>query len=128
MEPTKDATTELTTKSDRGQLTSVQLEAANIIYNDAIRRALKLRTRPGDQFYSEEIHGEPESTVRDYLHILFSHKTAIIATVASVMLFVWLGLNLETPMYESQVKMLISGEKQVEASYYREINGYRNVP
>lgn len=34
-----------------------------------------------------------------------------------------IGLQLQTPMYESYVKMLISGEKQVVSPYYRDLTG-----
>jgi len=69
-----------------------------------------------------------ETTLRDYLRVLFRQKAVIITTFVTVMVTVALGLMLKTPVYESSVKLLISGEKQVEAPYYRDlIMGYRNV-
>ncbi|MBN2097695.1 MAG: polysaccharide biosynthesis tyrosine autokinase [Candidatus Omnitrophica bacterium] len=38
-----------------------------------------------------------------------------------------IGLKLKTPVFESQVKILISAEKQVEATYYRDLIGARNA-
>jgi capsular polysaccharide biosynthesis protein len=62
-----------------------------------------------------------ETTLRDYLRVLFRQKTVIITAFITVMVTVTIGLMLKTPVYESQVKMLISGQKQVEASYYRDL-------
>ncbi len=45
MEPIKDSSTELARKSDPGQLTPLQQETANIIYNDALRKTDWDRTR-----------------------------------------------------------------------------------
>jgi len=68
----------------------------------------------------------PETTLRDYLKVLFRHKAVIITTFITVMATVVIGLQLKTPIYQAQVKMLISAEKQVEATYYREIGASRN--
>lgn len=70
----------------------------------------------------------PAATTRDYLRILFRHKGMILAAFVAVMASLFVGLELMTPVYEARVKMLISGEKQVQAPYYRDIGGYRNVP
>ncbi len=68
-----------------------------------------------------------ETTLRDYLKVLFRHKSVIILTVITVCATVFVGLKLKTKVYESRVKMLITAEKQVEATYYREMYGGRNV-
>jgi len=62
-----------------------------------------------------------ETTLRDYLRVIFRQKAVIITAFITVMVTATIGLMLKTPVYESQVKMLISGEKQVEASYYRDL-------
>lgn len=62
-----------------------------------------------------------ETTLRDYLRVIFRQKAVIITAFITVMVTVTIGLMLKTPVYESQVKMLISGEKQVESSYYRDL-------
>ena len=54
------------------------------------------------------------NTLRDYLMIIFRHKTVIITTFVTVMISVIIGLELKTPFYVAQVKMLISAEKQIE--------------
>ena len=46
--------------------------------------------------------------------------------VVSVILVVYVGLQLKTPVYEAQVKMLISAEKQVESPYYKEMGNRNN--
>jgi len=67
------------------------------------------------------------TTLRDYLRVLFRHKAVIAVTFITVMVTVFIGLKLKTPVYEAQVKMLISAQKQVEAPYYRELGGYGKV-
>jgi capsular polysaccharide biosynthesis protein len=62
-----------------------------------------------------------ETTLRDYLRVIFRQKAVIITAFITVMVTVTIGLMLKTPVYESQVKMLISGQKQVESSYYRDL-------
>lgn len=68
-----------------------------------------------------------ETTLRDYIRVLFRHKAVILTTFITVMLTVFIGLKLKTPVYEARVKMLISAEKQVESPYYRDIMGSRNA-
>ncbi len=68
-----------------------------------------------------------ETTLRDYLRVLFRHKAVMLVTVLTVCFTVFVGLKLKTKVYEAQVKMLISAEKQVEAPYYKEFYGSRNV-
>lgn len=60
----------------------------------------------------------PGSTLRDYLRIIFRHKAIIITTFITVTIIAILGLELRTPIYESQVKMLISAEKPTKSPYY----------
>ena len=69
----------------------------------------------------------PETTLRDYLRVLFRHKLVIATAIITVCATVFIGLKLKTPVYESRVKMLITAEKQVEATYYKEMYGGRNV-
>ena len=68
-----------------------------------------------------------ETTLRDYLRVLFRHKAIITITILTVCSTVFVGLKLKTKVYESKVKMLITAEKQVEATYLREMYGRRNV-
>ncbi len=68
-----------------------------------------------------------ETTLRDYLRVLFRHKGIIAITIITVCATVFIGLKLKTKVYESQVKMLITAEKQVEATYLREMYAGRNV-
>lgn len=69
----------------------------------------------------------PGTTLRDYLKVIFRHKAVIITTFVVIMISVVIGLELTTPVYQAQVKMLISGEKQFESPYYKELNSYQQV-
>lgn len=71
-----------------------------------------------DNFDTKEI------TFRDYLKIIFRHKLKIVTTFIILTVLVLIGLQLWTPVFQADVKMLISGEKQVEAPYYRGLVGY----
>jgi len=68
-----------------------------------------------------------ETSLRDYVRVLFRHKSVILTSIITVCATVFIGLILKTPVYESSVKMLITAEKQVEATYYKEMYGARNV-
>ncbi|MBI4597131.1 MAG: lipopolysaccharide biosynthesis protein [Candidatus Omnitrophica bacterium] len=60
-------------------------------------------------------------TFRDYVRVLFRHKAVVLATIAGVAMAAYVGLAWKTPIYEAQVKILISAAKQVEALYYRDL-------
>ena len=62
--------------------------------------------------------------LHDYLKVLFRHKAVIITTFITVMTTVIIGLQFKTPVYEAQVKMLISAEKRIDAPFYKELMGY----
>ncbi|MBI4649982.1 polysaccharide biosynthesis tyrosine autokinase [Candidatus Desantisbacteria bacterium] len=66
-------------------------------------------------------------TFRDYLKVLFRQKAVIITSILTVIITVAVGLEFKTPVYESQVKILISAQKQVESPYYRELMGPQNT-
>lgn len=67
----------------------------------------------------------PGTTLRDYLKVIFRHKAVIITAFVVIMISVGIGLELSTPVYQAQVKMLISGEKQFKSPYYKELNSYQ---
>lgn len=69
-----------------------------------------------------------QTTMRDYLKVLFSQKAVIFITIMTVMITVFIGLKLKTPVYKSKVTMLVSAEKQLQAPYYRELMGGRGAP
>lgn len=66
-------------------------------------------------------------TLRDYIRILFRQKAVIIISFFTIMPIVAIGLILHTPLYEASVKMLVSGMKQVDAPYYKELLSARDV-
>lgn len=68
-----------------------------------------------------------ENTLRDYIRIIFRHKTVIIATFLIVIISVFIGLELKTPVYKSKVKLFISGEKEVESPFYRVLHEYQRL-
>ncbi|MCM8813884.1 MAG: hypothetical protein NC924_08135, partial [Candidatus Omnitrophica bacterium] len=65
-------------------------------------------------------------TLRDYLWMLFRQGSVIVACVATVVAVVFCLQELQTPLYEASVKMLISGEKQIGSQFYRDLPGNRN--
>lgn len=62
-----------------------------------------------------------DMTLRDYLRIIFRQKAVVLICLIVVTAVAFVGLTIKTPVYDSQVKMLISGEKQIEATYYQEL-------
>lgn len=62
-----------------------------------------------------------EMTARDYIRILFRRKGIIFSTILTVMTLSIVGVMFRTPIYEAQVKLLISGQKQAQASYYTDM-------
>lgn len=69
-----------------------------------------------------DIHSK-ETSLRDYLRIIFKHKYLIIITVIPVMIINYIALEFKTPIYMASVKMIVSGAKRTEATYYRELRG-----
>ena len=71
---------------------------------------------------SPEITG---NTLRDYLRVLFRQKAVVLTAVLTVVVTVFIGLKFKTNVYEAQVKVLVSSEKQVQSIYYRDIMNAR---
>ena len=68
-----------------------------------------------------------EDILREYLRVIFSHKAVIITTVITVMVFIFIGLELKTPTYVAHVKMLISAKKQIESPYYMDFSRQEGI-
>ncbi|MFH0985712.1 MAG: Wzz/FepE/Etk N-terminal domain-containing protein [Candidatus Omnitrophota bacterium] len=66
-------------------------------------------------------------TLRDYLRVLFRQKAVVLTAILTVTITVFIGLKFKTPVYEGQVKVLVSAEKQVESPYYRDLISSRNT-
>ncbi len=64
-----------------------------------------------------------ETSLHDYLRLIFKHKYLIIITVIPVMVINYIALEFDTPVYVAYVKMIVSGAKRTEATYYRELTG-----
>jgi len=67
-------------------------------------------------------------TMRDYLRVLFRQQRIIITSSIVVTVVAFMGVEFNTKEYEADVKMLVSGEKQVEAPYYRQLFETENSP
>ncbi|MFA5089542.1 MAG: Wzz/FepE/Etk N-terminal domain-containing protein [Candidatus Omnitrophota bacterium] len=67
--------------------------------------------------------GLRETTLRDYLRVLFRQKAAVITVFLAVMVIAYIGLRLKTPVYEAEVKILVSSEKQLMPSYHQGLMG-----
>lgn len=61
------------------------------------------------------------NTLRDYARVLFKHWGVIVLCVLIVSSIAFVGVSFQTPYYEASVKMLVSGSKQVDAPYYKEL-------
>lgn len=66
-------------------------------------------------------------TLRDYLRVLFRQKAVVLTAILTVTITVFIGLKFKTAVYEGQVKVLVSAEKQVESPYYRDLVSSRNT-
>lgn len=63
----------------------------------------------------------PVFSLRDYLRVIFRHKFVIITVFIIAIITAIVGLELKTPVYNAQVTMLISAEKQIDSPYYRSL-------
>ena len=67
----------------------------------------------------------PEMTIKDFAKALFRHKIVIISTVFVIMAGTFIGLKMQTPVYEARVKMYIKGVSQTEALTYQTMSATR---
>lgn len=64
----------------------------------------------------------PVISLRDYLRVIFRHKGVIITTFFIIVIGAIIRLELKTPVYNAQVTMLITAEKQIDSPYYRSLS------
>ncbi len=64
-------------------------------------------------------HSSKETTLRDILKVLFRHKAIAVITFSTILLSVLLGLELRTPEFSAEVKMLVTGKMQKDVEYQR---------
>jgi capsular exopolysaccharide synthesis family protein len=69
-----------------------------------------------------------ELTFRDYIKIFFRQKRVIFLFIFAVLVTVVVGLQLKTSQYAATVKLLITAQKQAEATYYRDMIDHQNIP
>ena len=67
-------------------------------------------------------------TARDYLRVIFRHKTTVWVTFFTVMIVVVLGLMFKTPGYNATVTMMVSAAKPAESPYYRDLSASNLSP
>ncbi|MEK6528965.1 MAG: Wzz/FepE/Etk N-terminal domain-containing protein [Nitrospirota bacterium] len=68
-----------------------------------------------------------DATLRDYVRVIFRHRLVIVTVFITVILTALVGLELQTPVYEAQVTMLVSARKETEAAYYKELLATKSV-
>jgi capsular exopolysaccharide synthesis family protein len=62
-------------------------------------------------------------TLRDALKVIFRHKWIILVCVSTAMVVLYVVKQMRTPMYEAEVKMLITAAKQIQSPFYKEVGG-----
>jgi capsular exopolysaccharide synthesis family protein len=62
-----------------------------------------------------------EITTRDYIRVLFRQKWVFVASFVTMMATVIAGVLMKTPVYQSEVTMLISGQKRSQTEYYTDV-------
>ncbi|MBI4309438.1 MAG: lipopolysaccharide biosynthesis protein [Candidatus Omnitrophica bacterium] len=82
---------------------------------------------PGPKAYNDRRDFHETMGLRDYVRVLFRQKAVILTSLLAIMPLVILGMEFRTPVYEAKVKMLVSGQKQVESPYYKELLTGRDV-
>lgn len=77
----------------------------------------------------EDYNRMHDMTSRDYIGVLFRHRGVILTTIMTVVTIVIAVVLLRTHVFQSEVKMLISGQKQAQAEYYTDIgiDGFRSA-
>jgi len=68
-----------------------------------------------------------DTTLRDYVRVIFRHRLVIVTVFITVIVTALVGLELQTPVYEAQVTMLVSARKETEAAYYKELLATKSV-
>jgi capsular exopolysaccharide synthesis family protein len=60
-------------------------------------------------------------TLRDILRVVFRYKLIVITVFMTIMVTVIIGLELRTPLYESRVKILVTGKMPKDVEVQREL-------
>ncbi len=69
-----------------------------------------------------EAYKSRETTLRDYLRVIFRRKAIIITAVVVVMATVIVSQETETPLYLASVKMMVEGNKKTDVDIYRKMS------
>ncbi|MCX5679885.1 MAG: polysaccharide biosynthesis tyrosine autokinase [Candidatus Omnitrophica bacterium] len=69
-----------------------------------------------------------EMTMRDYVRVLFRQKWVLGISFVAIVITVAIWLVLMTPVYEANVKILVSSDKLIASQHYRGLMGYQNTP
>lgn len=68
-----------------------------------------------------EDFSQKELTLRDILRVVFRHKIILVLSFVVVMTSVYVALDLRTPVYESEVKILVAGKMQRDLQVERSL-------
>ncbi|NOZ67817.1 MAG: polysaccharide biosynthesis tyrosine autokinase [Deferribacteres bacterium] len=68
-----------------------------------------------------EAYKSRETTLRDYLRILFRYKILVLTTMAVVFLTVFIRMQIATPYAVATVKMMIVGKGTAETNFYEQL-------
>lgn len=60
-------------------------------------------------------------TLRDLLRVIFRHKLIIISCFLIIMIAVYIGLELRTPVYKAAVRILVTGKMQKDLDVERSL-------
>ena len=66
-------------------------------------------------------YSHKELGLRDILRVIFRHKLVIIACLITIMIAVYIGMELRTPVYNSQVSILVTGTMQKDLETARNL-------
>src|SRR3989338_9337755 len=66
---------------------------------------------------------EENFAIRNYCKVILKHWIVLVLSVAVTLLFVYVGLQLQTQEYEASVKMVIIAKKQIDSPFYKDTGG-----
>ena len=95
--------------------------------SDLVVRTSSLEKTPESAVLNGSGPSPSGMTTRDYVKVLFRQKGIIFLTILTVCLATYVGLQFKTPVYQAEVKMLITAQKQIESPYYRDSLNERNI-
>jgi len=68
-----------------------------------------------------ENYNKSETTLRDLLRVVFRHKLVFMLVFIVIMVSVYIGMELRTPLYQARVMILVAGKMQKDIEVEREL-------